>query len=140
MKKLILTVWNFWFSLPEKIRFLLVGGFNTVVSYLMFICFIHFLGESKYQICLCLSWVVSSVVSFSTQKIFVFETRGHWISEYVKCLCSWSIGYVINAGALELSISVFALNVYIGQASAIILTTIVTYLLFKHFAFKRKQK
>ena len=61
------------------------------------------------------------------------------MSEYVKCLCSWSIGYVINAGALELSISVLALNVYIGQAAAIILTTIVTYLLFKYFAFKRRE-
>ncbi len=139
MKKLILVIWNFWFKLPEKIRFLLVGGFNTVVSYLMFVGFIYVLGQDKYQLSLGLSWLLSSIISFSTQKIFVFETRGHWMSEYVKCLCSWSIGYVINAGALELSISVLALNVYIGQAAAIILTTIVTYLLFKYFAFKRRE-
>ena len=43
MRKLILAVWNFWFKLPEKIRFLLVGGFNAVVSYLMFVGFIYVL-------------------------------------------------------------------------------------------------
>lgn len=136
MKYFVIFILRVWFNFPEKIRFLLVGGFNTVVSYLMFACFIFVLGETRYQLSLILAWILSSFISFSTQKIFVFQTKGNWCSEYVKCLLTWSVGYLINASTLELVIKKLHLNVYIGQAVSILLTTIITYILFKYFAFK----
>lgn len=136
MVRFVIFILRVWFNFPEKIRFLLVGGFNTVVSYLMFAGFIFVLGEPRYQLSLILAWILSSFISFSTQKIFVFQTKGNWYREYVKCLLTWSIGYLINAGTLELFVKMLHLNVYIGQAVSILLTTVITYLLFKHFAFK----
>ncbi len=129
-----------WFKLPEKLRFLLVGGFNTVISYTIFAGLIFLIGESKYQQSLVLSWILSSFISFSTQKIFVFQTKGNWIKEYSKCLLTWSIGYVINAGALEVVVKLLHLNVYIGQALSILVTMIMSYILFKYFAFKDKSQ
>ena len=35
MIKLYLWVEKIWFRLPQKLRFLLVGGFNTVFAYLV---------------------------------------------------------------------------------------------------------
>lgn len=139
MVRFVIFVLRVWFNFPEKIRFLLVGGFNTVVSYLMFAGFIFILGELRCQLSLVLAWILSSFISFSTQKIFVFQTKGNWCREYVKCLLTWSIGYLINAGTLELFVKVLHLNVYIGQAVSILLTTVITYLLFKHFAFKGEE-
>lgn len=127
-----------WFKLPEKLRFLLVGGFNTVVSYMMFAGLIFLIGESKYQQSLILSWGLSSFVSFGTLKLFVFQTRGNWFKEYSKCLLTWSVGYVINAGMLEAVVVFLKMNVYIGQAISILTTIIISYTLFKHFAFKNK--
>ena len=129
-----------WFGLPEKLRFLFVGGFNTVVSYVMFAGLIFLMGESKYQQSLILSWGLSSFVSFGTLKLFVFQTRGKWIKEYSKCLLTWSIGYLINAGALEGVVKLLHLNVYIGQALSILVTMIMSYILFKYFAFKHKSQ
>ncbi len=136
MIKLINYIFTTWFKLPEKLRFLLVGGFNTVVSYMMFACFIFLIGAEKYQQSLILSWILSSCISFTTQKIFVFQTKGNWLKEYIKCILTWSIGYFINAGTLEAVIVLLKMNVYIGQALSILLTTVITYILFKHFAFK----
>lgn len=136
MKRFVIFILGVWFNFPEKIRFLLVGGFNTVVSYLIFAGFIQILGEASYQLSLVLSWILSSFISFSTQKIFVFQTKGNWCREYIKCLLTWTIGYLINAGTLELVVKVLRLDVYIGQAVSILLTTVITYILFKHFAFK----
>lgn len=137
MIKFIKFIWNTWFKLPEKLRFLLVGGFNTVVSYLMFAGFTWLFGEGYYQLSLVLAWVLSSVISFSTQKIFVFCTKGMWFKEYCKCCMSWMLAYLINAGMLELVVKVCHWNVYIGQGAAILMTTVITYILFKKFAFKR---
>jgi putative flippase GtrA len=137
MIKLWRLVWNILVKIPEKLRFLLVGGFNTVVSYLMFVGFTYWFGANYYQLSLVLAWMLSSVISFSTQKIFVFCTKGKWLKEYCKCCMSWMVAYLINAGMLELVVRVIGWNVYIGQGVAIVITTVVTYILFKKFAFKR---
>ncbi len=138
MKNLVICVFNIWFKLSEKLRFLMVGGFNTVVSFLIFAIFTIWLGKLNYQICLFLSWLVSSIISFSTQKVFVWRTKGFWIKEYCKCCISWGVSYLINASILEIFVKILQFNIYIGQMIAIIITAIATYILFKNFAFKRR--
>ncbi len=137
--KIFRTLWNFWFKLPDKIRFLLVGGFNATVQYLIYACLLYFWSEEKYQTALVLSWVISSVSSFATQKIFVFCTKGkpiEWLKEYAKCVSVWVISYFINAIILGILVNFADLNAYLAQIIAITCTTVTTYILFKHFAFK----
>ena len=43
MIKLYRKIENRWFGLPQKIRFLLVGGFNTFLAYLLFVLFVAIL-------------------------------------------------------------------------------------------------
>lgn len=142
MKYLIKTfwlLWNFWFKLPDKIRFLLVGGFNATVQYVLYVIFLLLFDEEKYQIALVLSWILSSFSSFATQKIFVFATKGNfrtWVKEYCKCVGVWVISYFINAVILDLLVSIAQINAYGAQIIAITCTTISTYILFKYFAFK----
>lgn len=133
------AVWNFWFRLPDKIRFLLVGGFNATVSYLMYVGFVLWLGEDKYWLSMTLAWVFSSFISFTTQKVFVFCTRGHfydWVKEYIKCVGVWIVAYLINTVMLEVFVRAAGINVYLAQFLAIVCTTVSSYVLFKYFAFK----
>ncbi len=139
--KIFWAVWNFWFTLPDKIRFLLVGGFNATVSYLMYVGFVLWLGEEKYWISMTLAWIFSSFVSFTTQKIFVFQTKGNvidWFHEYIKCVGVWIIAYLINAVMLEIFVRIANINVYMAQFLAIVCTTVSSYILFKYFAFRKK--
>ena len=62
-----------WFNISDKIRFLLVGGFNAGVSYLMYSAFCIILGETSYQTALAIAWIISSVVSFTTQNFLYSE-------------------------------------------------------------------
>ena len=129
---------NFWFKLDDKIRFLFVGGFNAGVSYLIYSIFCIILGESAYQIALALAWIISSVVSYTTQKYFVFQSKGNWIKEYIKCCTTWFFSYLINAGLLEFTVKILRLNVFIAQIVATFAAAVFTYILFKTFAFKSK--
>lgn len=132
-------IWNYWFTLGDKIRFLLVGGFNATVSYLMYVGFILLLGQDRYWTSMTLSWVFSSFISFTTQKIFVFCTKGsfrEWVKEYIKCVGVWIIAYFINTIMLEVFVRGLGINVYLAQILAIVCTTISSYILFKYFAFK----
>lgn len=133
------TVWNWWFKLPDKIRFLLVGGFNACVQYALYALIIYFWGQQQYQVALILSWIISTISSFTTQKIFVFCTHGKlkdWLREYIKCLGTWILAYIINAVILELLVNLLELNPYIAQIIAISCTTVTSYIMMKHFAFK----
>lgn len=137
--KIFWKIWDLWFMLPDKIRFLLVGGFNASVQYLIYACLLYFWSEEKYQTALVLSWVISSFSSFATQKIFVFCTKGkpvEWLKEYAKCVSVWGISYFINAIILGMLVNFADMNAYLAQIIAITCTTVTTYILFKYFAFK----
>ena len=124
-----------WFNLSDKIRFLLIGGFNAGVSYIIYSIFCIFLGASAYQIALAIAWILSSVISFTTQKYLVFQGNGNWLEEYLKCCSTWFFSYLINAGLLELLVKFVHLNVFIAQIIATFAAAIFTYIVFKKFAF-----
>lgn len=130
---------EYWFKLSDKIRFLFVGGFNAGVSYLIYSAFCIVLGDSAYQIALALAWAISSIVSYTTQKFLVFEGKGNWIKEYLKCCTTWFFSYLINAGLLEFIVKILHLNVFVAQIVATIVSAIFTYVFFKKFAFRKKE-
>ncbi len=130
---------EYWFKLSDKIRFLIVGGFNAGVSYIIYSAICLILGESAYQIALALAWAISSVVSFTTQKFLVFKGNGNWMKEYIKCCATWFFSYLINAGLLEFIVKVLHLNVFIAQIIATLSAAVFTYFLFKKFAFRIKK-
>ena len=133
-------IYNKWCSISDKIRFLLVGGVNAAFSYIIYAIAIYFIGEAHYQICVAIQWIISSVFSFTNQKLFVFCTKGHWIKEYLKCCTTWVVSYFCNAILLEIIVKFFIKNVYVAQLISIFFASIVTYVLFKYFAFKQKEK
>lgn len=130
---------NYWFNLSDKIRFLIIGGLNAGISYLIYLAVCLILGESFYQIALALAWAISSIISFTTQKFFVFNVAGNVIKQYLKCCTTWFFSYLINAFFLELFVKQFEFNVYLAQIIATLLAAVFTYILFKKFAFKAKR-
>ena len=135
--RIFYRLWNFWLRLPEQLRFVLIGGFNTLAAYLIFMLCLLLWGEGRYQVCLAAAWVLSSFLSFSLMKIFVFCSTGGWCAEYVKCAASWVMSYAVNALVLELAVAGWQWNVCMAQAFPVVIYTCVTYLLFKYFAFRR---
>ncbi len=145
MKKLIqlyLKLYHFWMRQPEKIRFVLVGGYNAVIGYSLYALFVWLNNEQYPQLALLLSYVISTVNSFLTQKFFVFGTFGtlkdYW-NEYIRCCCTWAGTYVANVVLLFLFLDILHMNVYFAQFLGIALVAILSYIFLKHFAFKGKK-
>ncbi len=178
MKNIYTKIHDFWFQIPEKIRFVFIGGFNSLVSFVMFVFLIHFFAQFfvddttrlyNYirihhipvlehisfiqfirQFSLALAWLLSSFVSFTTQRLLVFRAKGQAsiLKQYIKCLYTWFIGYLINAITLEIFAYIFekidlfptVIETDIAQAFALVFSAISTYVLFKYFAFKKKKQ
>lgn len=128
-----------WYKIPEILRFLFVGIFNASFSYCVFCILVYFFGEQNAQICLAVQWVMTSFITFSTQKFFVFQSKGNIIKEYLKCCASWAVSYIINAVILELLIN-SGLNVYIAQFTALGIASCCTFIMLKYWALIRKNK
>ena len=149
--KLYFWAENIWFSLPEKLRFLLVGGFNTVFAYgilsLLVYCFENINTSLGWNIApaiianiaLVIQYIITINVSFITMKYYVFRSRGNWLSEWFKAWSVYIFIYLINAPTLTLLMVVFSLSAYPAQAIYLTFSTIITFILHKHYSFRSKE-
>jgi putative flippase GtrA len=128
-----------WLRIPKIIRFIIIGGVNAAISYLIFAIALFLLGNAFYQVCVALQWILSSVPSYFNQKFFVFCTTGNYLKEYFKCCSTWVVSYFLNAFILEIFVRFLIKNVYVAQLFSIFTVSIVTYILFKYFAFRQKK-
>lgn len=131
--------YKYWMQLDDKIRFVVIGAINALNSYIIFALALYLLGNEHYQLCVTLQWVISSVFSYLLQKFFVFCTRGNYIREYLKCCTTWFVSYLLNVVILELLIRYVIKNAYVAQFISIMLVSVVTYVLFKYFAFRKRR-
>lgn len=117
-------------------RFLLVGAYNTIVGYAIFLL-LHmvFLENFHYLFILIISYVFSVSHAYFTQRILVFKSRNAIFNEYWRFFIVNLSGLMVNALILSLLIE-FGLIVEISQAIAILLTTILSYLGHKNFSFR----
>lgn len=133
--KKILTI---WFAIPEKIRFLLVGGFNTVSGYLIFSLLTFYLyGMLNNAFILIATYGLSVPLSFCTLKIFVFQTTGNWLKEFIKILNVYVASYFLNLILLYLFTTILLMNNYVSQALALSIMAVTMYLIHRFFTFKK---
>lgn len=66
---------NVWFGWPQKLRFLLTGGFNTVFSYGLFVLMVAAIGI-PYKIAIAAGYIISTNVSIFTMRYYVFRSKG----------------------------------------------------------------
>lgn len=140
MMRLFKNIYNNWYKLDDKIRFLIIGCINAGLSYLLFVILFFLLGDSFHQVCVTLQWLISSVFSYFNQKFFVFCTKGNYIREYIKCCGTWFVSYCLNLIILELLLKYIIKNILMAQFISLFLVSIATYILFKCFAFKKMDK
>ena len=133
-------VYRFWMRFPEKLRFILVGGYNTVFGYLLFVALIFLLTEKYNQLALFGSYILSSINSYLTQKYYVFATKNINFKEYLQCVTTWMGSYIINAVLLYILVDILHFNVYIMQIICLIICAVFNYVFLKHFVFCKKQK
>lgn len=132
-----MNIKNYFFALPEAIRFLIIGSWNTVFGYGIF-AIIYFITEGLLheQIVLLLSYFISSIQTFITLKYLVFQSNGNWKREYPKCLVVSVTGWAINAAILFVLNLLVNWHILLVQALAVMITAIFNYLAHKNLSFK----
>ena len=147
MIKLYLWVEKIWFRLPQKLRFLLVGGFNTVFAYLV-LNLLNILFGVLFKdifspvvianIALVIQYILTINVSFVTMRYYVFQSHGRWVHEWMKAWSVYIFLYLINAPVLTFMMTVLGWSTWLAQGVYLIFSTIITFLLHKYYSFRKK--
>jgi len=85
----------------EVIRFLLVGGFNTVFSFVLYSGCVKFFGHLFPRfgkpliadIAFAISIPIAITVAFLLYKHFVFRTKGNYVKEWLRCFVVYSVSF-----------------------------------------------
>ena len=125
---------NLWFTLlPQKLRFLLVGGFNTVSSYVIFVIFTSLFA---YQAALIITYFLSINLSIITMRCYVFRTGSLNLSkQYLKAGITYLLMLLGNAVFLWLTVDFYHVNPLLSQAIFTIISTILLYYIHKNVNF-----
>lgn len=144
---------DIWFKQNEKLRFLLVGGFNTATSFIIYYIFLFF-TSGREQLSLFLMNLVNINISITTMRYYVFRSHGNFWQEYVKAFSSYIVLYFVNMALLAFFVSVvhitehlpaesFWLNIpnlnkAVAQICCICIITVITFFVHKYFSFRKK--
>ncbi len=147
IKEIYLWSEKIWFKFPQKIRFLLVGGFNTVVSWvilnLLNFALIKIMPDiSKIivaNMALFIQYVLTINLSFITMRYYVFQSHGPFIKEWIKAVSTYVFMWGINAPVLSLMIDLLSMDLWLAQGIYLIFSTILIFILHKHYSFCEKK-
>lgn len=143
---------DIWFKQNEKLRFLLVGGFNTATSFLIYYVFLYF-TSGREQLSLFLMNLININISIATMRYYVFRSTGNFLKEYTKAFSSYIVLYFVNMGLLAFFVRIVHisehlatdnflldipnLNKAVAQICCICIITIITFFVHKYFSFRK---
>lgn len=147
--KLYMWAENLWFSFPEKLRFLLVGGFNTVFAWSVLAGLDWCLGKMNTSMgwnfqkiwvanaALVLQYIITINFSFITMRYYVFRSKGNIVGEWLKAWSVYIFIYLINAPSMSFLMWAFGFEAWQAQGIYLIFSTIITFILHKYYSFRQ---
>ncbi len=127
-------------ALPRPMRYLIVGGYNTVISYVLFVILYLLVQENlHYTIVLLLSTMLGTIHSTATFKWLVFRTSGGlkgFIREYRRSSLVYAISYALNAVLLFILVNLMAWGALDAQLLLSLVIAAGTYFVHCGFTFK----
>ena len=118
-------------------RYLLVGVFNTVFGYALSLLVYHFLQNDLSIVVIGIMInVISITVAFLGYKLFVFESSGNWLHEYLRCYVTYGFSAVLGIALIWIFVEQWGWIFWFSQGLIIILCTVISYFMHRHFTFR----
>lgn len=122
----------------QRVRFLIVGGLNTVVGYGLF-AFVQWLAGAviSYFGSVLIAHLLASMLAFTLYRRWVFRASGTVVVDFLRFQVVYLIPLAANLLALPILVAVVGLNVYVAQAIIVVVSTVVSFVGHKYFSFRR---
>lgn len=126
----------FRLAADRRIRYLAVGGLNTVWGYGISLALYYTLSPRWHIVAITtLISVIALTFSFVTYKLFVFRTKGNWLQEYMRCYVVYGGGALLGIAGIWLLVDGLHVPFWLAQGGLMALTVALSYLGHSRFAF-----
>ena len=107
----------------QRVRYLLVGGWNTVSSFVLFVVTV----------------VISVLMAFVLHRRFVFEgaMEGHWPGQLLRFSQVYAGAFAINLALLPVLVELVGLPVLVAQAVLFVTTVTASFVGHRRWSFGR---
>ena len=129
-------------AMPERLRgrplrYLIVGGWNTVFGVLFFTALYLVVGKQLgYALVLAIAQIGAVLQSHLTQRWLVWRSRAPYMGELMRFSVIYGLTYVVNLGALALCLHLFHSPVLETQWCIAAVLLLPAYLLQRAWAFR----
>ena len=129
-----------------EIRFLLVGTWNTLFGYLVFLLFLFLLEKifnnerQIYTLSITFSHLISVINSFIFHKVVTFVSKQKGLEivyEFRRFFNSYIITFLLNLSLISIQVELLSLNPRIAGAISLPIVTVVTFFLLSKYAFNK---
>ena len=129
-----------------EIRFLLVGTWNTLFGYLVFLLFLFLLEKifnnerQIYTLSIAFSHLISVINSFIFHKVVTFVSKQKGLEivyEFRRFFNSYIITFLLNLSLISIQVELLSLNPRIAGAISLPIVTVVTFFLLSKYAFNK---
>jgi putative flippase GtrA len=122
----------------ERVAFLLVGGFNTVLGTAWFALFYLLWGHTiPYPVVLIIAWAVQLPIAFTLHRKLVFKVSGNLLPDFSRYTLVNLVPLLANMLLLPLVVETTPLQPIVAQILVTIVITVATYTGHKFFSFRR---
>jgi putative flippase GtrA len=124
----------------QRIRFLIVGGFNTVFGYAVFVALELTIGvRIGYLLSLYSAYLIALMVGFALHRHFTYQVTGtgNILLDFMRFSGVSLVALAVNTAALPLLVELGGLSPIAAQAIIVVFTTLVSYFGHKLFSFRR---
>jgi len=139
------TLWQWavqnWPRHRQKVLYLVVGGWNTLIAYGSFALLYYLLHDRLApSVILTIAYAVASVNGYLTFRFLVFTPVRHPLVEYLRYQAVYLPIQVFNLVALPLALGYTNLSAYIVQGLLAPVAVVAAYLGNKYFTFRKQTK
>ena len=120
----------------EKARFVLVGGWNTVASYLIFVA-VHLLFGRRIgtAMTVTVSYAIALPLAFALQRYLVFTVKGSIPRQFLRFTLANSTIFVLNVTLLPLLVFITKTSPLLVQALFVAVSAVASYFAHKYYSF-----
>jgi len=124
------------FIADRRLRYLTVGSFNAMVGFICANALYYSLSPTLHIIIICiLGNIICISFAFFTYKTIVFQTKGNWLSEYLRCYVIYGLAAVLGTLSMWALVDWLGLAFWLAQIMVMIFIPFLSYIGHSRFSF-----
>ena len=119
----------------QGIRYVIVGGWNTVFGVGCYTLLLIIFGQKHYLLLGIFSNIIAVTNAFLCYKYFVFKTKGNFFREYFRCYLVYGAGMLSGMAEMYLCVSILGFDAIYSNLAITGINFIISYIGHKYFSF-----